>query len=270
MLLLRSALFNVLFYALFLAMMVGGAPALLCGRRAVMRLAGAWARASLWLLRVVCGTRVEIRGRENVRAGACIVAAKHQSFLDIIALVSVFPDFTFVLKRELTRIPLFGRYVRACEQIAIDRGRGGSALTQVVRQASVVLAEGRQVLIFPEGTRRPPGAAPGYKLGAAVVYAKTATRCLPVALNSGLFWPRRALVRRPGTVVLALLEPIAPGLGKARFQQTLEDRVERASAALIEEALAATPGLRSAMAPPPDAAPGRETAIRAGKRPAGG
>ena len=243
MLILRSAVFNLLFYLLLVAMMVLGLPVLACGRRRVAAWSNLWARASLLLLRVVCGTRVEFRGRDRIPAGALIVAAKHQSFLDIIALVSVFPDFTFVLKRELARIPVFGWYLAASRQVAIDRTRGRAALAKVADEAASVLGEGRRLFIFPEGTRRAPGAEPDYKSGVAFIYAKAGVPCLPVALDSGLFWPRRSFLRRPGTAVIEFLDPLPPGLPRPAFQHALQDRLEAATAVLIAEALAADPAL---------------------------
>lgn len=236
MLVLRSTLFNVLFYLNLIALMVFGVPALFAGRRGVMFLSGLWGRSSLWLLRVVCGLKVEMRGLHNIPAGGLIVAAKHQSAWEVFALLTVFKDFTYVLKRELMRIPLFGLYVSRGEQIAIDRAKGRTALAQVSQKAIGVLAEGRQLLIFPEGTRRPPGAEPHYKFGVSFLYGETGVRCLPVALNSGLFWPRRSFLRRPGTVVMEFLPPIEPGLSRADFLKLLEERIETASNRLLVEA----------------------------------
>ncbi len=224
MLAVRSALFNVLFYLVLIVLMLAGLPTMLFGRHAVLRMANIWGKASLLLLRWICGTRVEFRGLDNVPSQACIIASKHQSFIEIIAFASLYSDFTFVLKRELTRIPLFGWYLAQSDQIAIDRASGRSALTQVSRMAKIVLAEGRQVFIFPEGTRRPPGAAPDYKFGVAYLYNETGATCVPVALNSGLFWPRRSFIRRPGTIVLQFLEPIGPGLDTSRVPQSAPRR----------------------------------------------
>jgi 1-acyl-sn-glycerol-3-phosphate acyltransferase len=249
MLLLRSALFNLLFYLNLLALMVLGLPLLSRGRSAVMVQSGRWGRSSLWLLKVICGMEVEFRGLHRIPPGALIVASKHQSFWEVFAFLAIFTDFTYVLKRELARIPLFGIYARVGEQIAIDRARGRAALAQVTEQARKVLADGRPLLIFPEGTRRPPGAPAAYKFGVAHIYAGTGATCLPVALNSGLFWPRRSFLRRPGLVVVEFLEPIEPGLDRASFARELESRIEAASARLLEESLARDPSLRAALAP---------------------
>lgn len=243
MLVLRSTLFNVLFYLNLLALMVLGLPGLVRGRQGVMRQSARWGRSSLWLLRVICGMDVEFRGLHHVPHGAMIVAAKHQSFWEVFAFLTIFPDFTYVLKRELARIPLFGLYAKCGEQIAIDRARGRAALAQVSQQARKVLADGRQLLIFPEGTRRPPGAEPQYKFGVAFIYTETGALCLPVALNSGLFWPRRSFLRRPGTVLVEFLEPIRPGLDKAAFLKDLETRIEEASTRLMAESVGRDPRL---------------------------
>ena len=253
MLALRSAVFNVLFYALLVVVMVLGLPSVLFGVRGVLRLANVWARASLGLLRAVCGTRVVFRGRGNIPAEPCILAAKHQSFLEIIALCALFPDFTFVLKRELTRIPVFGWYLARSGQIAVDRGQGRAALEQVSRGARAVLDAGRQVFIFPEGTRRAPGAPALYKAGLSFVYAETGAACLPVAVNSGLFWPRGSFLRRPGRAVVEFLPVIPPGLPRQDFQARMSESIEAASARLMAEAVEADPKLASLF--PPGAVP---------------
>jgi 1-acyl-sn-glycerol-3-phosphate acyltransferase len=237
MLILRSALFNLVFYATLIVMMILGAPTLLVGRPAIMRISGLWAKISLGLLRMICGTRIEVRGREHLPQQGYILAAKHQSFLDICAMIAALPEFTFILKRELMWLPLFGWYLSRSEQIAIDRGRGRAALAKVTSAAAAALARGRPVFIFPEGTRRPPGAEPKYKYGVALIYATAGVPCVPMALNTGLFWPRRSFIRRPGTAVLEILPLIPSGLDRATFFDLMQSRIEDASNRLIEEAL---------------------------------
>lgn len=251
----RSAAFTVLFYLFFVALMLTALPVLLAPRRAVMALARGWARASLVLLRVVCGTRVELRGLEHRPRGAAILAVKHQSFLETFALVAVLGDFSYVLKRELTTIPLFGWYLRRSGQIAVERERHAGALPALQHAVGEALAEGRCVVIFPEGTRRPVGAAPAYKPGVALLCqgrhslgrpegsSIDRVPCTPVALNTGLFWPRRSLRHRPGRVVIEFLPPLPTGLSKRAFMTALEEAIERASDALAAEALAADPRL---------------------------
>ena len=162
-------------------------------------------------------------------------------------------DFTFVLKRELLSVPMFGWYLKGAEQIAIDRAKRGQALADLTRLVKQAVAEGRQVFIFPEGTRKPAGAPPDYKSGVAHLCAATGATCVPVALNSGLFWPPRGWQRRPGRVVIEFLAPIVPDPDKQQFMRRLEDEIEPATARLIAEALAADPALKAALAGAPDA-----------------
>ncbi len=173
--------------------MVLGLPAILGGRRGVLALAKLWGAVSVWLLEATCGLRVEYRGIENIPAGAVLIASKHQSFLETFALLKYAPDFAIILKRQLTYIPLFGLYLIVSRQIAIDRAQGRQALQQVIDAVRPVFAAGRQVFIYPEGTRRLPGAPPRYKSGVAAIYAGNEVPCLPVALSTGLFWRRRGL-----------------------------------------------------------------------------
>ncbi|GJD48883.1 1-acyl-sn-glycerol-3-phosphate acyltransferase [Methylobacterium crusticola] len=235
MLLVRSLLFNVLFYLATAVMMIGGLPAL-ASRRGVIRLAQVWARVMLWLLRVIVGLRVEFRGLEHRPPGGFVVAAKHQSALETLALVTVLDDFTYILKRELQWLPLFGWYLSRGGMVAIDRSKGSRALVLMNEEAAAAMAEGRQLIIFPEGTRRPPGAPPAYKYGVAHLYDRLGVPCQPVAVNTGLFWRRRSVLRRPGTAVIAFLPPIPPGLARDAFYPLLQERIEAATEALLREA----------------------------------
>jgi 1-acyl-sn-glycerol-3-phosphate acyltransferase len=241
MILIRSIIFNICFYVLLAVLMITGLPCFVARRQVAQAWARSWARLSLMLLDRICHLKVEFRGIEHLPKGAALIAPKHQSFLETFALLPVLDDFTFVHKRELTFVPLFGWWLWATEQIGIDRRKRGSALSDVVKAARRVFAENRQLLIFPEGTRRPVGAAPAYKAGVALIEADTKPICVPVALNSGLFWPRRHFRRYPGTVVIEFLEPIQPGLGKSAFMKLLEDRIETATNRLVAEARAKDP-----------------------------
>lgn len=236
MLVLRSLLFNVLFYAnLSIWLVFIALPSLLLPKRALLAIAVAWAHSSLWLMKVVAGTDYEVTGRENIPAtGGMIVAAKHQSFWETFVLVTIFRDPVFILKRELTWIPLFGWCLMKLRMIPVDRGGKARALAQVTRRAKTELRDrGRQLLIFPEGTRRPPGAPPAYKFGVAHIYGELGLPCVPVGLNSGLYWPRRKFLRRPGTIRLEILPPIQPGLDKADFHALLQERIETSSDRLL-------------------------------------
>ena len=241
--LIRSLTFNLLFYLNLITLLLVSLPALAMTRREVFAVARFWARSSLWLLKTICGTHVEFRGREHIPAEPFIVAAKHQSMWETFALTLLFDDFTFILKRELTFIPFFGWYLWKADQVAIDRKAGSSALAQAAERAKEIFAKKRVLFIFPEGTRRPAGAPPKYKFGVAHIYDVSGVPCLPIALNSGLFWARRSWLRRPGTIIVDILKPIAPGMEKEEFFRLLQERMEAASDRLLAEAVKTDPAL---------------------------
>jgi 1-acyl-sn-glycerol-3-phosphate acyltransferase len=243
MITLRSLLFNVAFYVNIFVLMILGLPALLLGRHGAFFMARTWAYASIWLLEKIAGLRLEFRGLENIPQGGYILASKHQSFLETFSLVTKTPDFAIILKKQLKYIPLFGLYITAAGVIAIDRAKGRNALAQIVAQAGPVLRAGRQVYIFPEGTRRAPGAEPAYKHGVAFLYEATGAPCLPVAVNTGVFWGRRGFLRRPGVAVIEFLPVIPPGLDREAFFARLQNEIETATNRLIAEARAARPAL---------------------------
>jgi 1-acyl-sn-glycerol-3-phosphate acyltransferase len=203
-----------------------------------------WARATLWGLEIFAGLG-ERRIGEAPRGGV-LVAAKHMSMWDTLALYLALEDPAIVLKRELLRIPFYGWYVNKAAAIAIDRGAGADALRRMVHAAEKVLAEGRPILIFPEGTRKKPGAAPDYKPGVAGLYGQLDAPCAPVALNSALFWTGPGgFLKKPGCVVIEFLEPIPPGLKRRAFMATLETRIEGATNALLAEGRALLEGRNS-------------------------
>lgn len=235
MLIVRSLLYNLLFYLNLGVLLVIALFTLAMPRRAVLGMAKLWGRISVWLLRVVCGTKVELRGIDRIPKGPLIVAAKHQSTWETFALLDLFEDFTFIVKRELMWIPVFGWCMWKGGMVPVDRGAGSQALTAMTARARKEIRGGRQLIIFPEGTRRPPDAEPRYKFGVAQLYAEIGVPCLPVALNSGLFWPRRAFSRFPGTIVVEFLDPIPPGLAKDEFFRRLQGDIETATARLVAE-----------------------------------
>jgi 1-acyl-sn-glycerol-3-phosphate acyltransferase len=236
MLVLRSLLFNIVFYVNTIFWVLVLVPALLLPRRLTMKIAIGWCHSSLWLMKVVAGTDCRIDGIENIPPGAIIVASKHQSFWETFALATVFQGPLYILKRELTWIPFFGWHLIKLGMIPVDRGARAKALKAVTRRARAVLAEdGRQLMIFPEGTRRPPGAEPAYKFGVAHLYTQLGLPCVPVALNSGLYWPRRKFLRRPGTIRVEILPPIMPGLPADVFLARLKSDIETASDRLLAE-----------------------------------
>ena len=235
MLILRSVIFNLLFYLNLLGLLVAALPTLLMPRPAILSVARLWARMNSWLLRAICGITAEFRGLEKIPPGPLIVACKHQSLWETFALVPLFADPAYIMKRELMWIPFFGWYTWKAGMIAVDRGRGSQALPEMNAGVRRELARNRQVIIFPEGTRRAAGAQPRYKQGVAHLYLETGVACLPIALNSGLFWPRRSMRRRPGTIRVEVLDPIPPGLDKTVFFERLQAAIENATARLLKE-----------------------------------
>ena len=235
LILMRSIVFNALFYLNTLAWLILGLPTFFLPYRATIWIAKTWGRVNLVLLRVIAGVDYEVRGREKIPRGPIIVASKHQSAWETFALLPLFDNPLFIVKRELMWIPIFGWLMRKGRMVPVDRGAGSQALIGMTERARIELTRGRQLIIFPEGTRRPAGAEPRYKYGVAHLYAAEGVPCLPVALNSGLFWPRRSLWLRPGTVIVEFLDPIAPGLDKDAFFERLRSVIEEATARLLVE-----------------------------------
>jgi len=233
LILIRSIAFNVLFYLNTLIYLIFALPTFFLPYRAIIAVARAWGRTNLMLLRIVAGVDIEVRGREKIPPGAIIVASKHQSAWETFALVPLFDNPVFIVKRELQWIPVFGWLMIKGRMVPVDRRAGAQALAAMTERARIELADKRQLIIFPEGTRRPAGAEPRYKFGVAHLYAAEGVPCVPVALNSGLFWPRRSILRLPGTVVVEILDPIAPGLDKDVFFKRLQNDIETATARLV-------------------------------------
>lgn len=229
---LRSLVFNIGFLGGSAVLAVALLPALALPRGVLVRAGRVWARWTDLLLRRVVGVEIVVENRERLPVAGGIVAAKHQSVWETVALLGLLPDPAYVLKRELLWLPLFGWYVRKNRQIAVDRRGGARALRRMVAQAAEALAAGRQVVIFPEGTRVAPGAARPYRPGAAALYRALGEPVVPVALNSGAVWGRNAFVKRPGRIVLRVLEPIPPGLPRDAFMAALRARIETAVTAL--------------------------------------
>ena len=239
MIYLRSALFNVVFYVNLALFLVLGSGFYFTPRKWSIRALQVWAKSSLFWLRVIAGIRMEVRGKKNIPEGACLVAGKHQSFWETFAILPLLDDPAMVLKKELTYIPFFGWFIYKFRMIPVERSAGTQALRTLVGAAQEAIAAGRQVVIMPEGTRRAPDDPPDYKPGAAALYGKLDVPCVPFALNSGLFWPRREFLRRPGTIVISFLDPIPPGLPRKTFQSRLETEIEGETALLVAEGRAA-------------------------------
>jgi 1-acyl-sn-glycerol-3-phosphate acyltransferase len=235
--LLRSILFNILFYLNVVLHLLIASPAMAMSPQAVVGVAKQWGRVNLWLLRRICGLEVEWRGLEKIPPGGLIVASKHQSAWETFALLTILEDPIYVLKRELMWIPVFGWCMHRAGMIPVDRAAGRAALGAMTARVRDALGDRRQIIIFPEGTRRPAGAAPQYKFGVAFLYSDCDAPCVPIALNSGLYWPRRRFLRFPGKVRVEVLDPILPGLDRKAFFTELEQKLEAATARLIDEGL---------------------------------
>jgi 1-acyl-sn-glycerol-3-phosphate acyltransferase len=225
----RSAIFLLWFVSVTIVLSLVFLPVLLLPRGATQWLARVWSRATFFGLKLFAGIDWEIRGTRPTTP--VLVAAKHMSMWDTLALWLALDAPAIVLKRELLRIPFYGWFLWKGAAIAIDRSAGASALRKMSEQAKAALADGRPVLIFPEGTRRKPGAVPDYKPGVAGLYSQLGVACVPVALNSGVYWD--GFSKHPGTIVLEFLPAIPPGLKRAEFMRELETRIETAMAALL-------------------------------------
>jgi len=235
-LVLRSLVFNVAFYIWTVIMVMVCTPLLAFERRYILWAMAYWGRGVNWLMALLAGIRFEVRGAENVPSGPCIIAAKHQSAWDTIYWHMGAHDPAVVMKRELLFIPFYGLFALKVGMIAVDRSAGSSAMRDLLKGGKRALAEGRPVVIFPQGTRVAPGLAHPYQPGIAALYKALNCPVVPVALNSGVFWPRRQFLRRPGTLVLEYLPPIPPGLARPVFMAELERRTEEASDRLVADA----------------------------------
>lgn len=239
MVFLRSSAFWVVAIAFTLAISIAALPTFLLHRDVTYRWCRFWAGAMLWLMRAICGLDYRVLGREALPPGPVIFALKHQSAWETIAFVAIGPPISGVVKRELLVIPIYGWYLERLGMVPIDRKAAGAAIREMLRRAQQETAQGRSIMIMPEGTRLPPGRTGRYHPGVAALYTVLDLPAVPVALNSGLFWGRRSLMLRPGTVTLQFLEPIAPGLDRREFMKVLQNRIETASERLRLEVLEA-------------------------------
>jgi 1-acyl-sn-glycerol-3-phosphate acyltransferase len=232
----RSAIFNLVFYLNLIVFLVVGSPLFLAPRSWAIAGLKLWARSSLWWLKVICGTHMEVRGAHHIPQGPVLIAGKHQSFWETFAVLPLLYDPCMVLKRELTFIPLFGWFALKFRMIAVERSAGSTALRNLIKRGKEEVAAGRQIVIMPEGTRKAPDDPPDYKPGAAALYGQLDVPCVPFGLNAGLFWPRRKFLRHPGTIVIEFLPALPPGLPRAEFQRRLQDAIEASTSALVAEA----------------------------------
>ncbi|MBW8309015.1 MAG: 1-acyl-sn-glycerol-3-phosphate acyltransferase [Candidatus Paracaedibacteraceae bacterium] len=232
---LRSFLFNIYFVIISSLCALLGLPFLLGSRKLAFIVPQVWARLTALGTKYILGLDYKVEGRENLPTGACIIASKHQSAWETVIFCEIFRGSVFVAKRELLFLPFFNFHFLKQKTIMLNRKLGGKARADLVRQAAERVAENDRIIIYPEGTRRPIGATPKYKQGISTMYVQLNVPIVPVALNSGAFWPRRGFGKKPGTIIVSILPPILPGLTQSEFMQTLEERIESKMVALIKD-----------------------------------
>jgi 1-acyl-sn-glycerol-3-phosphate acyltransferase len=248
MLFIRSLIFNIAFILFSAIWFIWAIPGVFFTRPGFMRYyARPWFRMCRWLHSTICNVRVEFRGRENLPQGlkTYMVASKHQSAWETTALAWSVPRPRYILKKQLMYVPLFGLYLWRMGQIPVNRGDRAAAIAALNQAADFAAIEGGQLLIYPEGTRRPVGAPPNYKQGIAHLYERLNVPVVPVAHNAGVVWPRRGFIKYPGLIVMEFLPPIAPGMPKEEFHKKLQEMIETATNRLVAEA-EADPAFRAA------------------------
>jgi 1-acyl-sn-glycerol-3-phosphate acyltransferase len=241
MILLRSLAFQAALYLFTAAMAVAGLPMLLAPRRVASRFGCGWAAAVLKICAWTVGLTHELRGAGNLPKGPALIAMKHQSAWDTFAVAAIFDDPAIVLKQELIWVPFYGWYLWKAGMISVDRRGGAAALRRLVAAGERAVADGRPIVIFPEGTRTAPGTRRPYHPGVAALYRQLGVPLVPVALDSGLYWGRRHFLKRPGRIVVEILPAIPPGGARRAVMAELEERIERATERLVAEAQRAGP-----------------------------
>ncbi|MBV8613688.1 MAG: 1-acyl-sn-glycerol-3-phosphate acyltransferase [Acetobacteraceae bacterium] len=238
MMLTRSALFNLYFFALTALLCVVGTVVRLAAPRRVLVVPALWARWALAGLRAICGIRVEVLGREHMpQAGAALLASRHQSAFDTLVWLTLLPRCCYVIKQELRRIPLFGGMIEPAGMILVDREAGASAMRHLMREADRAAREQRQIVIFPEGTRADPGEVRALQPGVAAIAARTGLPVIPVLTDSGRFWGRLAFRKRPGTIRITLLAPIPAGTPRHELMRRLSAALAREPSEPVENSV---------------------------------
>lgn len=230
---LRSLILNIAIYGWTAFLCIVLIFTLLLPRRQMTAVVRLWLSHIDWIERHIGGIKTRIVGRAHIPKGACIIAAKHQSAWETFKLHLLFGDPAIVLKEELLNIPLWGWYVRRAGMIPIDRARGSEALSRMMKAAHKAQDEDRKIVIFPQGTRVAPGAQKAYKTGVAALYEELKIPVVPMALNSGLLWPRNSFIKKPGTITVEFLPPIQPGLTRGELMARLKNELESATDRLL-------------------------------------
>lgn len=232
----RSAIYNVVFYLSTLFYMLVTTPFyFFVSRDFAWKVPNFWARSNAWFLEKICGTKFTVSGHENMPTDGCIIAPKHQSAFDTFCFLPYYYNPTYILKRELMWIPFFGWFMARMGMIPIERGSREEAIKSINEGSKKAIADKKQIVIYPEGTRRPAGAAPKYKAGIFHIYQTLNVPVVPIAHVAGVFWPRRKFLRYPGHLKAEILEPIQPGLSRDEFMAELIKRTEDACDRLLLE-----------------------------------
>ncbi|WP_299953812.1 lysophospholipid acyltransferase family protein [uncultured Roseobacter sp.] len=230
----RSVVFITQMYIAMPIVGLGFAPWAMFSRRGAYAACKTYSRYVFWSARWMVGMRCEVRG--TVPQGEALIAAKHQSFLDIMMIFTALPAAKFIMKKEILMTPIIGQYAKRLGCVAVDRGKRGAAIDKMVSDVNAGRAEPGQLIIYSQGTRVAPGAKLPYKVGTAVLYGQLGQPCVPVATNVGVLWPKRGMLRKPGVAVVEFLPAIEPGQTRDAFMSTLETMVEEKSDALMAEA----------------------------------
>jgi 1-acyl-sn-glycerol-3-phosphate acyltransferase len=226
MIVVRSALFNVVFFVVGFAMSILASLVRIVAPRHVIGVAMLWSRILLVTVRIICGIRLNVSGLENIPPGAALIASRHQSAFDTFVWLTLLPRCCYVFKDELLRIPLFGPLLSVSGMIAVDRNAGGAAIRALLRQADRAVREQRQIVIFPEGTRSEPGSPGTLQSGIAALASHTGLPVIPVSTDSGRFWGRRAFRKQPGTIRIVIGSPIPPRTDRKALMRALEEAME--------------------------------------------
>ena len=231
--LIRSIIFYFLLYMWTLFLGIICLPVLLLPIEYVKKLANLWISGIIGLLKLTCNISHEIQGIENIPDYPVIVASKHQSTFETFLLFKLVKNSIFIHKKELFLIPIFGFYLKKSNMISIDRSEGPKAMRQMLNEVRRRVANGNSIIIFPEGTRKKPGEHPDYKTGIAGIYKESEVEVLPVAVNSGHYWPKHTFVKRPGKIIIKFLKPIPAQLEKSEFLKKIELVIEQETNKII-------------------------------------
>ncbi|MEO1637994.1 MAG: lysophospholipid acyltransferase family protein [Pseudomonadota bacterium] len=231
---LRSLIFNAQMYVAMLVCGIIFLPAAIWSANGAVMGCKAYARWVLWTASWMIGLKTEVRGTPPTEE--CMVAPKHQSFMDVLAIYAAVPRGKFIMKSILKYAPIIGQFGLRIGCIPVDRGKRGQAIRKMVADVKAGKAHAGQLIIYPQGTRIAPGVKAGYKIGTGALYKKLGQPVYPVATNIGVFWPKRGVMRKPGTAVFEFLPPITPGLPVEEFMAQLEEAIETASDRLNKEA----------------------------------